>query len=65
MRVTPRNGFGFRNRPSDLGGPAANRTQTEDERAVLQGRDLGAAQVADLVISAIRENRLYIHTQRG
>ena len=62
MRVTSRIDFSFRNRPTDLGGPAANRTYTEEERAALQGRELGAAQVADLVVEAIRENRLYIHT---
>jgi NAD(P)-dependent dehydrogenase (short-subunit alcohol dehydrogenase family) len=62
MRVTSRIDSSFRNRPGELGGPAANRTYTDEERAALQGRELGAAQVADLVIEAMRENRLYIHT---
>jgi NAD(P)-dependent dehydrogenase (short-subunit alcohol dehydrogenase family) len=62
MRVTSRIDDSFRNRPSELGGPSANRTYTEEERAALQGRELGASEVADLVVDAVRENRFYIHT---
>lgn len=62
MRVTSRIDYSFRNRPAKFGGPAANRTYTDEERATLQGRELSAAQVADLVIDAVRENRLYVHT---
>jgi NAD(P)-dependent dehydrogenase (short-subunit alcohol dehydrogenase family) len=64
MRVTSRIDYSFRNRPDQLGGPSANRTYTEEERASLQGRELSAAEVADLVVDAIRENRLYVHTHR-
>jgi NAD(P)-dependent dehydrogenase (short-subunit alcohol dehydrogenase family) len=64
MRVTSRIDFSFRNRPDELGGPAANRTYTDEERAALQGRELSAAQVADLVVDAMREDRLYVHTHR-
>jgi NAD(P)-dependent dehydrogenase (short-subunit alcohol dehydrogenase family) len=62
MRVTSRIDYSFRNRPDELGGPTANRTYTDEERATLQGRELSATQVADLVVEAVRENRLYVHT---
>jgi NAD(P)-dependent dehydrogenase (short-subunit alcohol dehydrogenase family) len=64
MRVTSRIDYSSRNRPDRLGGPAANRTYTEEERAALEGRELSAAEVADLVVDAMRENRLYVHTHR-
>jgi NAD(P)-dependent dehydrogenase (short-subunit alcohol dehydrogenase family) len=64
MRVTSRIDYSSRNRPDQLGGPAANRTYTEEERAALEGRELSAAEVAGLVVDAMRENRLYVHTHR-
>jgi NAD(P)-dependent dehydrogenase (short-subunit alcohol dehydrogenase family) len=62
MRVSSRIDFSFRNRPAELGGPAANRTYSDEERAALLGRELGADEVAELVLDAIRNQRLYIHT---
>ena len=64
VRVTSRIDYSSRNRPDRLGGAAANRTYTEEERAALEGRELSAAEVADLVVDAMRENRLYVHTHR-
>jgi NAD(P)-dependent dehydrogenase (short-subunit alcohol dehydrogenase family) len=62
MRVTSRIDFSSRNRPTELGGPEANRTYTDEERAALQGRELGAAQAADLIVKSIEANRFYVHT---
>jgi NAD(P)-dependent dehydrogenase (short-subunit alcohol dehydrogenase family) len=62
MRVSSRIDYSFRNRPAELGGPTANRTYSDKERAALQGRELGAADVAELVLDAMRNQRLYIHT---
>lgn len=64
MRVTSNIDFSARNRPDELGGPTANRTYTEEEREALDGRMLAVEPVADMVVRAIRENRLYIHTHR-
>ena len=50
------------NRPEALGGPTANRTYTDEERAALGGRLLEVEPVAELVLDAIRRNTLYIHT---
>ncbi len=64
MRVTSNIDFSSRNRPDSLGGPSANRTYTDEERANLDGATLAAGPVADLVVDAIRRNELYIHTHR-
>jgi len=64
MRVTSNIDFSARNRPQTLGGPAANRTYTEEERAALDGRTLAVEPVAELVLDAIRADELYIHTHR-
>jgi NAD(P)-dependent dehydrogenase (short-subunit alcohol dehydrogenase family) len=64
MRVSTNIDQSARNRPRELGGTTANRTYTEEERSALQGRTLAADQVAELVLDAIRNNRLYIHTHR-
>jgi NAD(P)-dependent dehydrogenase (short-subunit alcohol dehydrogenase family) len=50
--------------PQHLGGPTANRTYTDEERAALDGRMLDAEPVAELVLEAIRNNELYVHTHR-
>ena len=64
MRVASNIDFSARNRPAELGGAAANRTYTEEERAALEGRTLEAGPVAELVLDAIRDNRLFIHTHK-
>ena len=65
MRVTSNIDFSNRNRPDDLGGPSANRTYTEEERANLNGATLAVEPVADLVVDAIKRNALYIHTHKA
>ncbi|MGB1881818.1 MAG: SDR family NAD(P)-dependent oxidoreductase [Gammaproteobacteria bacterium] len=64
MRVTSNIDFSARNRPASRGGPTANRTYTEEERAALDGRMLDVEPVAELVLEAILRNDLYIHTHR-
>ncbi|MEQ8232446.1 MAG: SDR family NAD(P)-dependent oxidoreductase [Gammaproteobacteria bacterium] len=64
MRVVSNIDFSARNRPDALGGPTANRTYTDEERAALDGRLLDVDPVATLVLDAIRRNDLYIHTHR-
>jgi NAD(P)-dependent dehydrogenase (short-subunit alcohol dehydrogenase family) len=64
MRVSTNIDQSARNRPPELGGTTANRTYTEEERGALQGRTLAAEQVAELVLEAIRNDWLYIHTHR-
>lgn len=62
MRVETAIDQSFRNRPPELGGPTANRSYTDEERAQLQGRALDVEPVAELVVDAIRRGDLYIHT---
>ena len=62
MRVETAIDQSFRNRPVELGGPGANRSYTEEERAQLQGRALEVDPVAELVVDAIIRGDLYIHT---
>ncbi|MGR8921391.1 MAG: SDR family NAD(P)-dependent oxidoreductase [Gammaproteobacteria bacterium] len=64
MRVKSNIDFSARNRPQTLGGPSANRTYTDEERAALDGRLLEVEPVAQLVLEAIERNELYIHTHR-
>ena len=64
MRVTSNIDFSNRNRPQALGGPNANRTYTDEERASLNGATLAVEPVADLVVAAIKRNDLYIHTHK-
>jgi NAD(P)-dependent dehydrogenase (short-subunit alcohol dehydrogenase family) len=62
MRVETAIDQSFRNRPAELGGPTANRSYTDEERAQLQGRALDVAPVARLVVEAMIRGDLYIHT---
>ncbi|MEI7933014.1 MAG: SDR family NAD(P)-dependent oxidoreductase [Alphaproteobacteria bacterium] len=62
MRVESRIDYAGRNRPAELGGPDLNRGYSDDEFDDLQGRTIGADQVAQRVLDAIRARRLYIHT---
>lgn len=64
MRVTSNIDFSNRNRPQALGGPSANRTYTDQERASLNGATLAVEPVAELILNAIRRNDLYIHTHK-
>lgn len=64
MRVSSNIDWSARNRPQHLGGPTANRTYTDEERAALDGRMLDAEPVAERVLDAIRNNELYVHTHR-
>ena len=62
MRVATNIGHSERNRPSDLGGPAASpQVQDQDERNEnLAGRVLDVGDVATMVVDAIIANQLYI-----
>jgi NAD(P)-dependent dehydrogenase (short-subunit alcohol dehydrogenase family) len=64
MRVTTNIDLSSRNRPDALGGPGANRTYTDAERAALDGRLLAVEPVAEAVIDAMQRNNLYIHTHK-
>ena len=64
MRVNSNIDFSNRNRPQALGGPEANRTYTDEERASLNGVTLGSEPVAALILDAMRRNDLYIHTHK-
>ena len=64
MRVTTNIDRSARNRPTELGGAAANRTYTGEELAMLHGRTLDVEPVAALVLDAILRDRLYIHTHK-
>ncbi len=63
MRVETNINESYRNRPDELGGteaPAARPQETGNED--LAGRVIQVGPVADLVVDAIRTNKLYIHT---
>jgi NAD(P)-dependent dehydrogenase (short-subunit alcohol dehydrogenase family) len=62
MRVQSNIDRSMRNRPATFGGPSANRSYTEAERADLQGGTLPAGPVAEAVVAAVRRGDLYIHT---
>ncbi len=64
MRVESNIDFSARNRPIVLGGAAANRSYTDEERGALQGRTLDTDAVAELVLQGVADDRLYIHTHR-
>lgn len=63
MRVTTNIDQSARNRPAELGGPVAHAYADADAGA-LQGRTLTVEPVAELVLDAIRNDRLYIHTHK-
>ncbi len=62
MRVATNIGSSERNRPSELGGPAATHPVLDqgDDNADLAGRVLAVEDVAAEVVDAIKRNRLYI-----
>jgi NAD(P)-dependent dehydrogenase (short-subunit alcohol dehydrogenase family) len=62
MRVTTNIANCYLHRPEDLGGGAKVSTFPKTERVGMEGRVLAAEPVAELVLAAIRENRLYVHT---
>jgi NAD(P)-dependent dehydrogenase (short-subunit alcohol dehydrogenase family) len=62
MRVASNIDMSMRNRPAAFGGPTANRSYTEAERAELQGGMLPAGAVAEAVVAAVLRGDLYIHT---
>ena len=62
MRVRSNIDHSARNRPDELGGPEANRTYTDEELEALDGRLIDAEPVAQMVLDAMRNNELYIHT---
>lgn len=61
MRVASNIYTSTRNRPAEMGG-AIETPFTEEQKASMQGRELAAEPVADLVVSGIRRGDLYIHT---
>jgi short-subunit dehydrogenase len=62
MRVTTNISNCYLHRPADMGGGVAASTFPKSERTNMEGRVLAPEPVADLVVEAIRENRLYVHT---
>lgn len=62
MRVDTHIEQSNRNRPQELGGSAANRTSTEEERQAMRDRNLEVGPVADLIVAGIERGDLYIHT---
>lgn len=62
MRVESNIDDSRRNRPAAFGGPGANRTYNDAERATLQGGLLPAAPVAEAVADAVQRGDLFIHT---
>lgn len=62
MRVTTNIDTSKRNRPAEFGGPAVDPVYSDEERAQLSGRTIEVGPVAELVVDAIRHDRLYIHT---
>lgn len=52
-----------RNRPDEFGGPQANEEEPFARQGIM-GRTLEAESVAQLVLEAIREDRLYVHTHQ-
>ncbi len=63
MRVETKIDDSHRNRPDSLGG-AASHGYSEEALAALQGRTLSPDTVAELILAAIADNRLYIHTHK-
>ena len=51
-----------RNRPTELGGPAASRPRTSAEQQNLRGRTLSPDLAAEKVLRAVKAGELYIHT---
>lgn len=51
-----------RNRPTELGGPAASRPRTPEEQQNLRGRTLSPDVAAEKVVQAVKKGELYIHT---
>ena len=62
MRVVSNIDRSFRNRPTELGGPTANRAHTNEELKGLEGRVLATEDVARLVLDGVRRDDLVIHT---
>lgn len=62
MRVATRIDFSKRNRPQVFGGPSNEGVYSEEELASLSGRELDTDAVAGLVLGAIRDGELFIHT---
>lgn len=62
MRVATRIDFSRRNRPAEFGGPSNEGVYSEEELATLSGRELGADEVADLVLAGMRDDEFYLHT---
>ena len=63
MRVETNINQSYRNRPEELGGAAAPAARAlESSQGDMAGRVIDVADVAQLVVDAIKGNRLYIHT---
>lgn len=62
MRVTTRIDQSKRNRPAELGGPSDEALFSKEELAQMQGHDMPAEAVADLVLAAVRRGDVHIHT---
>ncbi|MCC6918379.1 MAG: SDR family NAD(P)-dependent oxidoreductase [Alphaproteobacteria bacterium] len=64
MRVKTNIDNSTRNRPEELGGPAAAHPYEDADSGNLQGRTLTADETAQLVLNGILANRLYLHTHK-
>ena len=62
MRVETHIDASARNRPAMLGGPEASPAATEDDAQNFVGRTISVDEVAEQVLRAVLQNRLYIHT---
>jgi NAD(P)-dependent dehydrogenase (short-subunit alcohol dehydrogenase family) len=62
MRVESKIDHSSRNRPLEFGGPSLEAAFTEEELLAMSGRTISANTVAELLVSAIKRDELYVHT---
>jgi short-subunit dehydrogenase len=62
MRVESNIDRSSRNRPVEFGGPSHEVAFSEDELLAMSGRTISADAAAELLVSAIKRDELYVHT---
>jgi NAD(P)-dependent dehydrogenase (short-subunit alcohol dehydrogenase family) len=62
MRVESNIDRSSRNRPAEFGGPSHEAAFSEEELAAMSGNTISADRAAELLVSAIKRNELYVHT---